>query len=304
MPVSDIAASSSAVDLSRLPAPTVIQQLSYDDIYAANLVLAQQLIDDFDALVPSDPAVKLLEVWAYRELLLRGEFNDGARSLMLAYADGADLDQIALRVGVFRQVLDQGDPANGVDPVLEDDQSLRQRIVLAPESFSCAGPELAYIFHAKSAHPDVLDASATSPAPGEVLVTLLSRTGNGAAPLATIDAVAAVLTPVTGNRIRPMGDLVTVASAEIVDFTITAIVYTFAGPDHTVVLDAARTRLDAYLAENRKLGRNINDSSIKAALTVAGVQRVALPGWADVVCDLTQAAWCADIAITHGGYDD
>lgn len=303
-PMSDIAASSSAVDLSRLPAPTVIQQLSYDVIYAANLALAQQLIDGFDALVPSDPAVKLLEVWAYRELLLRGEFNDGARALMLAYANGADLDHIGIRVGVFRQVVDQGDPENGVDPLYEDDDSLRQRIVLAPESFSCAGPELAYVFHAKTAHPDVLDASATSPAPGEVQVTLLSRTGDGATPQATIDAVAAVLTPVVGNRIRPMGDLVTVVSAEVVEFAIAATVYTFAGPDRTVVLDAARERLDAYLAESRKLGRNINDSSIKAALSVAGVQRVVLPGWADIVCDLTQAAWCTSIDITHGGYDD
>jgi len=303
-PMSDTAASSSAVDLSRLPAPTVIEQLSYDVIYAANLALAESLIDGWDAIVSADPAVKLLEVWAYRELLLRGEFNDRARSLMLAYAMGADLDQIALRVGVFRQVVNQGDPGNGVDPTYEDDDSLRQRIVLAAESFSCAGPELAYVFHAKSAHPDVLDASATSPAPGEVRVSLLSRTGDGTAPEATLAAVAAVLTPVAGNRIRPMGDLVTVVSAEIVEFAIAATVYTFAGPDRTVVLQAARDRLDAYLAENRKLGRNINDSSIKAALTVPGVQRVVLPGWADIVCNLTQAAWCTGIVITHGGYDD
>jgi phage-related baseplate assembly protein len=45
---------------------------------------------------------------------------------------------------------------------MEADEDLRQRIVLAPESFSVAGPELAYVFHARSAHPDVLDASATS----------------------------------------------------------------------------------------------------------------------------------------------
>ena len=301
----DIVASSTAVDLSRLPAPTVIEQLSFDTVHAANLALAQQLIPGFDAIVPSDPAVKLLEVWSYRELLIRRDFNDRALALMTAYATGADLDQIALRVGVFRQLIIEGDPGNGIDPVYEDDDSLRQRIVLAPESFTCAGPELAYVFHAKSAHPDVLDASAISPAPGEVQVSLLSRTGDGTAPDATIDAVAAVLTPVAGNRIRPMGDLVTVVSAEIVEFAIAATIFTFAGPDSTVLLDAARAKLDAYLAESRKLGRNITESSLKAALTVAGVQRVVLTSpVVDVVCDPTQAAWCTGIALAHGGYDD
>ncbi|HEY0624670.1 baseplate assembly protein [Sphingomonas sp.] len=300
----DIAASSSSVDLSSLPAPTVIEQLSFDTILAANLAQAQALIPGFDATVASDPVVKLVELFSYGELLIRQDFNDRAHALMTAYATGADLDQIALRVGVFRQEIDPGNPDNGVDPILEDDASLRQRIVLAPESFTCAGPELAYVFHAKSAHPDVLDASASSPAPGEVLITLLSRTGDGTAPAETIAAVEAVLTPVTGNRIRPMGDLVTVASAEIIDFAIDATIYTFAGPDHALVLQAARERLDAYLADSLKLARDITDSSVKAALSVAGVQRVVLPGWADIVCSKTQAARCTGITLAHGGYDE
>ena len=46
---------------------------------------------------------------------------------------------------------------------------------------SVAGPTGAYEFHALSADGDVKDAAATSPAPGEVVVTVLSRTGDGAA---------------------------------------------------------------------------------------------------------------------------
>jgi phage-related baseplate assembly protein len=304
LPVSGTATSSSGVDLSRLPPPTIVEALTFETILADLIARVQEIMPGFDATVDSDPAVKILQLWAYRELLLRQMVDDAGRQLLTAYAMGANLDHLASLVGVARLVLDPGDEEQGIAPTLESDADLRQRIVLAAESFSCAGPELAYIFHAKSAHPDVLDASATSPEPGEVLVSLLSRTGDGTAPPATIDAVAAVLSPVVGNRIRPMGDVVTVASAEIIEFAIVAILYTFAGPDRTLVLEAARARLDAYLAESRKLGRNINDSSIKAALTVAGVQRVVLPGWADIICDPTQAAWCTGIDITHGGYDD
>jgi phage-related baseplate assembly protein len=302
--VSGTATSSSGVDLSRLPPPAIVEALTFETILADLIARVQEVMPAFDATVDSDPAVKILQLWAYRELLLRQMVDDAGRQLLTAYATGANLDHLASLVGVERLELDPGDEEQGIAPTMESDDDLRQRIVLAAESFSCAGPELAYIFHAKSAHPDVLDASATSPEPGEVLVSLLSRTGDGTAPQATIDAVAAVLTPVTGNRIRPMGDVVTVASAEIVEFAVVATIYTFAGPDRTIVLEAARAKLDAFLAENRRLGRNVNDSSIKAALTVAGVQRVVLPGWADIICDPTQAAWCTDIDITHGGYDD
>ena len=64
---------------------------------------------------------------------------------------------------------------------MESDPDFRRRIQLAPEGFSVAGPEGAYIFHALSADPGVLDACATSPSPGEVVVTVLARAGDGTA---------------------------------------------------------------------------------------------------------------------------
>ncbi|MDQ0250964.1 phage-related baseplate assembly protein [Sphingomonas kyeonggiensis] len=296
----------SAIDLSQMTPPTVIEPVGYEAILAALIARIQEpdLFPDFDATVESDPIMKLLQVLAWRELLMRQQFNERALQLFVAYATKTNLDHLGVLVGVPRLVIDEGDPEHGVDPTLEDDDPYRQRIVLAAERFSVAGPALAYVFHAKSAHPDVLDASATSPAPGEVLVSVLSRTGDGTAPADTLEAVDVVLTPIAGNRIRPMGDLVTVASAEIVEFEVVGTLYTFLGPDRDVVLAAARVRLDAYLAASRLLGRNITVSSLHAALTVPGIQRVELELEEDVVCDMTQAAWCTNIALAHGGYDD
>ncbi|MFZ3482227.1 baseplate assembly protein [Sphingomonas sp. 3-13AW] len=283
------ATSSNAIDLSRLPAPTIVEQLTFDEILADLIATFRQLLPGFDALVESDPVMKLLQVVAYRELLLRQGFNDAARQLMLAYATGPNLDHLAALVGVARLTED------------EDDDALRQRAVLGPEGFSVAGPELAYVFHAKSADPGVLDASAISPAPGEVLVTVLSREGDGTAPAALLDAVR---TRVNAREVRPLGDLVTVGSAEIFDFAIVAKLYTFAGPDRSLVLTAARAQLEGYLADCRQLGRDVTMSGLYAALTVPGVQRVVLASpLADIVCDATQAAWCTGIRIEHGGYD-
>ena len=146
----------------------------------------------------------------------------------------------------------------------------------------------------------MLDASATSPAPGEVLVSILSRAGDGTASAELLATVAAI---VNDPAIRPLGDLVTVASATLVRFAIVATLTTFSGPDVNMVLAAARASLDAYLAENRKLGRDINRAGIIAALKVPGVENVALPSPAgDVVCTLAQAALPTAITITHAGY--
>ena len=183
---------------------------------------------------------------------------------------------------------------------MEDDEAFRARIVLAPESFTSAGPELAYVSHAKGASGDVLDASATSPSPGKVMVSVLSRIGDGTASPALIAAVDAI---VTDKAVRPLGDDVTTASAQIVAFGVAVTLVTYSGPDVAVVLHAARAALATYLADNRKLGRTITRSGIIAAVTVAGVHRVDLTAPVDdIVCDPTQAASCTSVAIEHGGY--
>lgn len=294
--------SSTAVDLSRLPAPAVVEALSFEAIYADGLARLQAILPDFDATVESEPAVKVLQVFAYREMLLRQEFNDRALSVMVAYARGADLDNLAALVGVTRLVITEADPEQGIEEELESDEALRSRIVLAPESFSVAGPELAYVFHARSADAEVLDASATSPAPGQVLVAVLSRTGNGEASPELLEAVEAV---VNARTVRPLTDLVSVASAEIVEFAIEAQLFIYEGPDSSVVLAAAQASLQAYLDAGQRLGRDVARSGLYAALHVEGVQKVNLVSPAeDLVLSATQAPWCTDIDLTSGGVGD
>nr|WP_314469827.1 baseplate J/gp47 family protein [uncultured Sphingomonas sp.] len=295
-----MAATPTNLDLSRLAAPVFVEQLPFEVILAQMIAEVQARHPAFDATVDSDPAVKVLQVASYREMLIRQAFQDGASQLLVAYASGSRLDHLGALVGVSRLELTPADPQTGAAATLESDDAFRARIVLAPESFTSAGPELAYVSHAKRASGDVLDASATSPAPGKVLVSVLSRIGDGTASAELIEAVDAI---VTDNAIRPLGDDVTTASADIVGFAVTASLVTFAGPDMTIVLAAARAALDAYLAANRKLGRTITRSGIIAALSVEGVHRVDLTDpAADVYCDPAQAAWCTGVAINHGGY--
>ncbi|QCB41039.1 baseplate assembly protein [Sphingomonas sp. PAMC26645] len=290
------------VDLSKLDPPTVVEQLDYETILARKVARMQALFPDFDATVDSDPAMKVLQVAAYDELLLRQDFNERLVGRLVAYATGATLDHIGAAIGVARLAVTPANATTGAAIVYEDDDSFRARVVLGPEGFAAAGPELAYVKRAKDAGTEVLDASAISPAPGEVLVTVLSRSGDGTAPEALVQAVRDI---VNDPAVRPVGDLVTVAAATQRRFAIDARMWTFAGPDPALLIATARVRLDTYLIDSRRLGRNVTLSGINAALTVPGVQRVEiLAPAADVICDRTQAALCTSASITHGGYDD
>lgn len=287
-----------AVDLSRLPAPDIVEELDFETILADAVVRMREVMPTFE-IRDSDPATKLLQVFTYFAQLLRQRVNDAARAVMPAYAVGADLDNIAALFGITRLTITPADEVLGIAAVMESDADFRRRMVLAPEGYSVAGPEGAYIFHALSADADVLDASATSPAPGEVLVSVLSRTGSGAA---SVDLIAAVDAYVSDETRRPLTDFVTVQSAEIIDYAVNATLTTFSGPDGGVVLATAQASLDAHIEASHRLGRDITRSGLFAALHVEGVQNVVLTSPAvDIVVSRTQAPHCTGTTVTYAG---
>ena len=289
----------SQVDLSQLSPPNAVEPLDFEAILTAMLADLIARDPSFSALVESDPAMKILEVAAYRELLIRQRVNDAVRAVMPAYATGADLDHLAALFGVTRLAIIPADPVAGTPAVMEGDEDMRRRMVLAPEGFSVAGPEGAYTFHALTADGEVLDASVSSPAPGEVVVAVLSRVGDGEA---SPELVATVESFLTDSERRPLTDFVTVKSAEIVDYLIDAEIWTFAGPDSAVVMAAAAGRLAEYVDDCHRLARDVALSGIHAALHVPGVQRVEITApAADIVIAWDQAPYCTGSTVTHAG---
>ncbi|AMK16698.1 putative phage baseplate assembly protein [Sphingobium sp. MI1205] len=287
-----------AVDLSRLPAPSIIEALDFEAIYADAVAHMQSIMPGFEAR-DSDPASKLLQTFAYLVQLHRQRVNDAARAVMPAYATGADLDNIAALFGITRFTLVPADEVLGIPAIMESDADFRRRMVLAPEGYSVAGPEGAYVFHALSADEDVLDASAISPAPGEVLVSVLSRTGSGEASPELLTAVDAFVSDETR---RPLTDFVTVQSAEIIEYAVVATLTTFSGPDGSVVLATAQASLLAYVEASHRLGRDITRSGLFAALHVEGVQNVVLTSpAADIVVSRVQAPHCTGITVNYAG---
>ena len=287
--------SSPAIDLSRLPAPDVIENLDYEALLKAAIA---RLGPDY-VVSEADPAYKVLESAAYRELLLRQRVNDGARSVLLATARGRDLDNLAALLGVERQIVTPADPdaIPPVEAVYESDERLRLRTQLAPSAISTAGPVSSYRYHALAAGSQVLDVAVSSPAPGSVTVTVLSREGNGQA---GADLLAAVKAALNDESVRPLGDVLAVQSAAIVDYQVTAELTIGAGPDSDAVLAAATAAVTAYADSARKIGRNVPRSALFAALHVAGVEAVDLTApAADVAITAVQAAHATRIQVTQ-----
>jgi phage-related baseplate assembly protein len=293
-----------AIDLAKLPSPEVVEQLDYEQILAAMLDDLRARDDQFTALVESDPAYKILEVAAYRETLLRARINDASRAVMLAYARGSDLENLAAFFGVERQLVDPGksEAIPPVSPTYEDDNRLRKRVQLSLEGHSTAGPIGSYVFHSLAASARVKDVDVASPTPGEVIVTVLSDDEQG---VPSSELRSAVETTLNAEDVRPLTDHLTVQPAEILTYQIEASLVLYTGPDAAVVQAAARQSVTDYVRRHHLLGNDITLSGLYAALHKEGVQRVNLISpVADIVVEPHQAAWCSGITITDGGRDE
>lgn len=292
------------IDLSALAPPNVVEALDYQTILSAMLADLQARDTTFTALVESDPAYKILEVAAYRELLLRQRVNDAAKAVMLAFAVNQDLDQIGANFGVSRLLVTPADNTT-IPPtpaVYETDAEFRARIQLSTEGYTTAGSEGSYVYHGLSADGDVKDIQAVSDTPGEVVVYVLSKTGNGEAPAELLAAVSAA---VNAERIRPMTDQVAVLSASIVNYTIEAELVIYPGPDPVVVRQAAIDAVTAYAENQHRIGYDVTLSGVYAALHQPGVQRVNLAApIANLTIDQGEASYCTGIAVTVSGATD
>jgi phage-related baseplate assembly protein len=230
----------------------------------------------------------------------RARVNDGAKALLLAYATGADLEQLAANVGLQRLVI-QAEDLIAVPPVpavMEEYDALRERIQLVYEGLTTAGPRNSYILHARNASGLVADATAESPAPAEVVVTVLSLEGEGTASAELLAQVDAYL---SDDDRRPVADRLTVQSAEILPYRIDAVVYlTGTGPENEAILAECNARLEAWKNPRRRLGVEVARSAIDAQLHLSGVARVEIPGWEDIRPTKAQAAWCSGFTVTRG----
>ena len=302
----------STVDFSQLPEPNLIQELDYESIF-------NERKEKFIALYPateqnqwrtilnreSDPVVKVLQENAYLELLYRNKCNADARSLLLAYAEGSDLDHLALtEYGLIRLIVTPAD--NSVVPpspaIYESDERLRERCLLSFDGMNTAGSANAYRYFTLSADGRVdgikVRSDEANPYLLDIVITQVDSI-NGEASAELVTAVQKVLDP---DHVRPVCDRPTVKSSSATNYQIEAQLYVGKNAEDALLLEAANIRLDKYIKNAQKNGESIYRSAIFAALHVDGIQRVVITSPAnDLVMDSYHHPFCTAKTIAIGG---
>ncbi|TSE34730.1 baseplate assembly protein [Tepidimonas charontis] len=284
----------SVIDLSRLPAPAVVETLDFEAILSA---LKADLTARAPELAPvlaleSEPLVKLLEVAAWRETVLRQRVNDATKAVMLPWATGADLDNLAARYDLARL------PG-------EDDERFRRRVLIGYHALSAAGSRQSWMLRALSVSTDIRQVDVWADRPGRAKIAVLARV---AAPLHAVTAeqaaigealfgrhpqhdaatpmrwraataadaiVAQVAAALLAEDVRPLSVEVDVTTATVKPVTVTATLIHPPGPDGALLAAQARARLMALAAQMR-FRVDLTRAQITAALMGDGVRDVIL----------------------------
>lgn len=264
----------------------------------------------FDVLVPSGTRV---------------ESADGkvifATSAALTIATGdttGDVAAVAQTADVVGNGYLAGQVATLIDPIayvtsvantstssggaaLELDDPYRTRIMLAPESYSTAGPIDAYRYHALRASSTIIDVAVESPVPGTVAVHVLTSAGAPSEEL--LDQVVDYL---SDDKLIPVSDLVLAYAAEAVESVWLGSLTVYTNSVSASVLAEVEAQLAAYATALRTtLGQDIVPERIEAiANSVAGVYRFVLSDVAYQVLTLGQYVDVTSITVNLVGVND
>ncbi|WP_265016399.1 baseplate assembly protein [Wolbachia endosymbiont (group A) of Andrena dorsata] len=227
--------------------PNIIEPLNFEEIFSR---MKEELIrrdSSFTALVESDPAIKILEVAAWRELLLRERINEAAR--------GEELDDLAEFYGVERE--------NG-----EKDERFRKRIKARIVGSSTGGN---YRYYALSADTRVKDALVESPVPGKVQVSILS-TELSTTGIPQEELLEIVRNQLNREDVRILTDTIEVVSCNIIEIDIHSKI-SIKRPD---IIETVKKQFIEKFETTKRLGWNVTKSWIIANLFVDGVENVEL----------------------------
>lgn len=273
-------------DLSQLLPPRIVEEISFELIRAEMLADLRARDPAFTAILESDPAIKVLEAGAYREMILRQRINEAVRANFLAFAEGSDIDNLAQFYDVTR--------LTG-----EKDERLKERIVLAITGRSTGGTEARYKAVAMGADIRVADVSVYTVGKDPTIhVAVFAVDNAGVAEPALLAKVNAAL---QAPDVAMVNDTIIVASAARLPINVEVNIWLLPDASETVIASAEAALRSAW-AESMALGRDITRAWLVSKMMISGVYRVdVLQPLADVVMPFNQAAALGTVTINNAG---
>lgn len=252
--------------------------------------------------------------------------GDGVYFQTLAYAEvpiGAltvDIEAECTEDGIVGNDLTPGQLGELVDPIayvasvtnidtssggaaLETDESLAERVFLAPSSFSVAGPDEAYIYWAKTYDTNIGDVRPTSPNPCEVDIYILMKDGS----IPTASVVNGLQAYLEDGSIRPLTDQVTVKTPTVKNFAVQFTYYINRSDSASAVSiqQAVSDAVTDYIAwQTTAIGKDVNPSELIKRVVAAGAKRVVMTAPVFTTVSETEIAQCSGHTVTYGGLED
>ena len=188
----------------------------------------------------------------------------------------------------------------------ESDADFAERIRLAPNSFSVAGPKKAYMYHAKSVSPAIIDVAVTSPDPGEVHIYPLLEGGE----LPSETVLEQVGDYLSSDSIRPLTDHVSVLAPVANEYRIN-VDYWILEADKTkaeTIRAAVEKAAEEYrIWQQSKIGRDITPMQLIQRVAAAGASRIdseTMQPAGFVALGEDEVAQCTSVTVTYKGYKE
>lgn len=206
------------------------------------------------------------------------------------------------RIGYVESVTNVNSTAGGAD--IESDESLADKIFLAPSGFSVAGPTDAYAYFCKAHNSQIDDVYVDSPTPGSVVV-YITMEGSKLPEEAVIEDLEEYL---KNDQVRPLTDNVSVSAPQTVDYSVSVkywINRSSAGQAAALQEDI-EAAVQSYIEwQQAKIGRDINPDQLIQMMVAAGAKRVEITAPAFKSIQKTQIPAITDEAtVTYGGVED
>lgn len=186
---------------------------------------------------------------------------------------------------------------------LETDESLAERIFLAPAGYSVAGPDDAYIYHAKTYSQTIGDVNIASPNPVEVVIRFLMTDGT----LPNQTMISGLAQYLQDKKIRPLTDKVTVKAPEVTNFGINMTYYINRSNQNkagTIQAQVAQAVADYIQWQTYTIGRDINPSELIKRVVAAGAKRVEVASPVFTTVPDTSVARVGAQTVTYGGIEN
>ena len=186
----------------------------------------------------------------------------------------------------------------------EDDDSLRERVFLAPSSYTTTGSADAYIYHCKLFSNDIADVIATSDV-GSAVVNIIVLLKNGVIPEEKL--ITQLQEYLNGDSIKTLTDkvVVTAPSVKKYDINLTYYINKSERSKALLIKKNVEKAIDEYILwQNSKIGRDINPDKLIEKIMAAGAKRVAVSSPLYQACNQTEVPQLANKSITYGGIED